>query len=206
MPDFSVTSIERTNTPPLPILARVEYPQHVQVAAGDLVTNLVLADQHPADFPVAETGQALTEPGLARDAPDTHDDRLNGPRCGGHVHGLQELVDPTDVRDCGPGPPERHGLAAALATSPCHRQARSPGFHLGMRDNVSGLDLVERRARLAIAVLRQADICLDGFLDQPAPRPIESVRKAVKFSSELRWQMSSHDAGGHGSIQVNQID
>ena len=72
--DLSGTCVDQSPFPLRPILARVEYPQHIQVTAGDLVTDFVLADQHPADFAVPESGQALTESRLARDALDAHDD------------------------------------------------------------------------------------------------------------------------------------
>ena len=68
------TRIEEPSTPLLPILARMEYPQHIQVAASNLITDFVLADLHPADFAVPESGQALTESRLARDALDARDD------------------------------------------------------------------------------------------------------------------------------------
>ena len=48
----------------------MEYPQHGQVGAGDLVADFVGLDQDPAHLTLVEARQSLTEPRLARDAPD----------------------------------------------------------------------------------------------------------------------------------------
>jgi hypothetical protein len=191
---------------PLPLLAHVEYAKHVEVAAGDFIPDLVFPDEYTPHLPIIEPRQALPESRMTWDSPDARDDRLHGPSGRGRIHGREEFVDALQVRIGGPGPLQGHGSPGALAAAPGLREPVRPRFDLGMLQQPSRRDLLERGPCLAVAFLGQADVGFDRLLYEPASRSVEATCEAVEPSRQLCGQMCRYDARRHDSINLNQID
>lgn len=191
---------------PLSLFANVEYPKHVEIAARDFIPDLVFPDEYTPHLPFIETRQALSESRMTWDSPDPRDDRLHGPSGRGGIHGREEFVDALQVRVGGLSPPQGHGSPCGFAAAPGLREAVRPRFDLGMLQQPSRRDLLERGPCLAVAFLGEGDIGFDRLLDEPASWSVEATREAVEPSRQLCGQMCRYDARRHDSISFNQID
>jgi hypothetical protein len=60
-----------------------------------------------------------------------------------------------------------------------------------------GIDFSERSQRLAVTLFIQGEVPLNRFLNDPASRTLEALRKTVELASEQVWNVRSHDPITH---------
>jgi hypothetical protein len=66
-----------------------------------------------------------------------------------------------------------------------------------MVDSLSSIDRGNGRQRLTVAFFFQGYVPLDGLFDNPAARPIQSIRNAIQFLCQRVGDMRRHDSRSH---------